>query len=832
MTPVPTALIAPRRAERHGPGAEAEAAAPALPVADQSGRRRTLGIAAVALLGLIASIVLAIIFGDADARLSEEKFAELARDYQQSIADSLARVTDVVKVEQAYFETSDTVTRREFEAFAKTVRETLAFGLRDTTWLPRVTAAQRAAFEQQVRAEGVPGFEIRERDAAGRMVRAADRAEYFPAVYIDAGELTPKVLGYDLASEHERLRALTLARVSGQPAVTSAVKLSLLRPGDIPSGYIIFVPVFGGSGAVRAETLQGFVIGVLAAGRLVEYVLSGKADAQDLDVYLFDPAAPPATRQIYAHASRARPAPAVAPTEAGMRGRPHVETTVRMADRDWGLLVARPPSSATWLGGRGLAALLIGCTVTLGVSAHLTASLRHALRLEAMTAQLRRTGADLLSKGEQIAHLAHYDALTGLPNRVTFRERLQIALRRAGPGAPPCVMWLDLDRFKAVNDTFGHQVGDALLGLVAARLRGCLRADDIVARIGGDEFVVLLEQQGPSTAEALARRLLEAIRQPYVIRSHLVSVGLSVGIAFPAEGSLDEDLLMRNADFALYRAKQEGRGAWRWFEPVMEAAATARRSLEANLRAAIGEMAFELHFQPLIRLSDRQICGFEALLRWNCPGRGFVSPAEFVPLAEECGLIVPIGEWVLATACREAAKWPVPVRVAVNISAAQFVSPSLIANVESAIADAGFDPARLELEITETLLLQDSSEMLAKLQALKDRGISISMDDFGTGYSSLSYLRKFPFDTLKIDQSFVRDLPHNADCRAIVHAVTGLCRTLGITTVAEGVETVEQLRGVLAEGCNEAQGFLFSRAVPAAQVAGLLIENGHHFAAA
>jgi len=263
----------------------------------------------------------------------------------------------------------------------------------------------------------------------------------------------------------------------------------------------------------------------------------------------------------------------------------------------------------------------------------------------------------------------------------------------------------------------------------------------------------------------------------------------------------------------------------------MEEAAQARRAMEADLRGALAENRFHLHFQPVVRLSDRQVCAFEALLRWDRPGHGPVPPAEFVPLAEECGLIVPLGHWVLHAACSEATHWPAPARVAVNISAAQFASPSLVASVRSAIADAGLDPPRLELEITETLLLRDSQEVMATLLALKALGVGISMDDFGTGYSSLSYLTKFPFDTLKIDQSFVRDMPLRADCRAIVHAVTGLCRSLGITTIAEGVETVEQLHGVLAEGCDQAQGFLFSRAVPAEAVAALLA-GGRQFAAA
>jgi diguanylate cyclase (GGDEF)-like protein len=568
---------------------------------------------------------------------------------------------------------------------------------------------------------------------------------------------------------------------------------------------------------------------VLETGRLVEHALAGKPAEQDLDAYVFDPSGPIDRRLIYRHSSGAGAEAFAAKSETALRALPHAEARLPVADREWGILLTRPaPALAIErLGERGLTALLIGLIATGVMVAYLSATLRHALRLETLTLQLRRTGDDLRRKSDEVARLARHDALTGLPNRTTFHEQLRKALGQS----VPCVLCIDLDRFKAVNDTFGHPAGDALLVLVAARLRACLRPKDMAARMGGDEFAILLLEQDAAGAESVARRVVDSVGQPYDIDGQGVAIGVSVGIAFPADGSADADLLMRNADLALYRAKQSGRGTWRFFQRDMEVAAQARRAMEANLRQALADMAFDLHFQPVIRLSDRHVCGFEALLRWNCPGIGPVSPAEFVPLAEECGLIVPIGDWVLQAACREATRWPAGVRIAVNLSPAQFMSTTLVASVAAALAAAGLAPARLELEITETLLLQDSRETLATLHALKALGVSISMDDFGTGYSSLSYLRKFPFDTLKIDQGFVRDLPTRKDCRAIVHAVTGLCRSLGITTVAEGVETEEQLRGVLAEGCDEVQGYLFSRPVPAAEVAALLTAREHIAAA-
>jgi diguanylate cyclase (GGDEF)-like protein len=790
------------------------------------GRRRWLALAMSGCLGVLGSVLLAMMFANADARTEQAKFDERARDYQQTIAGALARATAVVSIVQGFMHSSVTgVTRDEFTAISKTVRDALALDLRETSWVPRVTASQRDGFERAARAEGLAGFEIRERDSANHFVRAADRAEYFPVFYDEPADAAPGIVGFDFGSEPRRLGALTRARDTRRPAATSPVRLNLLHPSD-GSRFIIVAPVYGGGGA-PPDVMRGVVNGILEAGPLVERSLAGKAAEEDLDVYLFDPAATQGTRLIYWHPARGRGLRTAPPDEAALRALPHAEALMQVADLRWGMLIARPPEAhARRFGGRGLIALLLGLTTTLGLIAYLIAALRHTLRLEQVTDRLRRTGDDLVSRRREVAHLARHDALTGLPNRATFQERLRAALERPASHVP-CVLRLDLDRFQAVNDAFGHAAGDALLGLVAARLRGCLRPEDTVARMGGDEFAVLLEQQDAAGAEALARRLVEVIGQPFDIRGNRMTVGASIGIAFPASGPGDADLLMRNADLALHRAKHAGRGTWCFFAREMEASARARRAMEANLRAALDGFAFDLHYQPLIRLRDRQVCGFEALLRWNCPGIGPVSPAEFVPLAEECGLIVPIGHWVLMTACGAAARWPDGVRIAVNLSAAQFNSPTLVPSVQHALSQSGLAPARLELEITETLLLQDSAETLATLHTLKRLGVSISMDDFGTGYSSLSYLCKFPFDTLKIDQSFVRDMPFRDDCRAIVHAVTGMCRNLGITTIAEGVETDQQLGGVLAELCDEAQGYLFSRPVPIAQVAALLAPPAH-----
>lgn len=431
----------------------------------------------------------------------------------------------------------------------------------------------------------------------------------------------------------------------------------------------------------------------------------------------------------------------------------------------------------------------------------------------------------------QIARLAHYDPLTDLPNRVLFQKSLTDALaRRARKGDQLAVHFIDLDRFKTVNDTLGHPLGDALLREAAERLRRCVREGDTVARLGGDEFAVV--QTGLSDmdgATRLAARIVAAMAAPFDLAGHQVVIGASVGVsAAPSDGE-DVDELLKKADMALYRAKGDGRGAFHFFERAMDEQLQARRALELDLRRALQDGEFELFYQPLYHLGDERVTGCEALLRWNHPERGMVSPADFIPLAEEIGLIVPLGDWVLRNACAEAARWPDHVRLAVNLSPAQFRDRSLVATVVSALAASGLPAHRLELEITESVLLQDNAANMTMLHDLKALGVRISMDDFGTGYSSLSYLRSFPFDKIKIDQTFVRDILHDSDALAIIKAVLDLGASMGVVTTAEGVETQAQLDALRGQGCAEIQGYFISRPAPAADIAKMLgVETFSH----
>ena len=428
------------------------------------------------------------------------------------------------------------------------------------------------------------------------------------------------------------------------------------------------------------------------------------------------------------------------------------------------------------------------------------------------------------SSERQIAFLAHHDALTGLANRVQLREHIDKTVESLRPGEQASVLCLDLDRFKVINDTLGHSVGDALLFAVAGRLRDLVGEQDLVSRTSGDEFAIVQSgaQHSTDMAAALALRIVEAMGEPFELGGHHVVVGASVGIAMvPGDGD-NADQLLKCADLALYRAKEDGRGAFHFFESEMDVKLQARRILELDLREAIPAGEFEVFYQPIVNLATNRISGFEALLRWNHPIRGRISPLEFIPVAEQTGLIIAIGEWVIRQACAEAVKWPSNLRVAVNVSPLQLRGTTLVATVISALASYGLPPDRLELEITESVLMHDDDITLASLRQLHGLGVRISMDDFGTGYSSLSYLRSFPFDKIKIDQSFVRDLIDRPDSIAIIRAVAALGKSFGMTTLAEGVETEAQLEQMRAEGCTEAQGFYYSKPVPAGEVGGLL----------
>ncbi|MGE4167445.1 MAG: putative bifunctional diguanylate cyclase/phosphodiesterase, partial [Xanthobacteraceae bacterium] len=428
---------------------------------------------------------------------------------------------------------------------------------------------------------------------------------------------------------------------------------------------------------------------------------------------------------------------------------------------------------------------------------------------------------------ERVAYMSRYDTLTGLGNRLLFVERVTELLLETPPRHFNVLM-LDLDHFKDVNESLGHPVGDAMLMAIAARLKGLVGAEDFIARLSGDEFAVLqiAADDNGDAAINLANRLLETLNEPVEFEGNQVAIGASIGIATAPEHGENADELMKCAELALNRAKTKGRNQYQVFAPTMEKEASVRRTLELELRRALANQEFVLRYQPVVNALNQEIVGVEALVRWNSPVKGLVPPDRFIPLAEETGLIVPIGEWVMRRACLDAAEWPGDIKVAVNLSAIQFSKGDIVGLVSEALEESGLAPERLELEITETVLLHKNEDNISLLHALKNLGVAIVLDDFGTGYSSLSYLKMFPFDKIKIDRSFINELSTRTDCAAIVCAVTGLGRSLNIATTAEGVETQEQFTLLRAVGCTQIQGYLFGRPMPAAELQLKAAEHG------
>jgi len=433
---------------------------------------------------------------------------------------------------------------------------------------------------------------------------------------------------------------------------------------------------------------------------------------------------------------------------------------------------------------------------------------------------------------EKIAHLANYDPLTDLPNRALFREQMEREMQKVSRGEQFALLYIDVDEFKGINDSLGHHVGDELLKAVAGRIKGCIRENDLIARLGGDEFAVIQTGvKGVNDVLDFVTRIREAVRQPFQCLGHHLSSDASIGIVLAPQDGTDIDQLIKNADLAMYGAKSDGRRTYRFFEPEMDASAKARLALEQDLRHALTNSGFEIHYQPLVDLDTDRVTGCEALVRWRHPKRGMISPATFIPVAEDTGLIVGLGEWVLRTACAEAANWPEHVRLAVNVSPVQLREPTLALKVASALAASGLPANRLELEITEAVLIGDDATALAILHELKAIGMRIALDDFGTGYSSLSYLKRFPFDKIKIDRCFITDLTEANGSSVIVQAVVNIAASCNMTTVAEGVETPQQKELLRALGCTQMQGFLFSGARPSAELRKLLVPSSVDVAA-
>lgn len=775
-----------------------------------------------AIVGTLVTIGAFFLVCSWEYRVAMIDFQSKAKTYLEVINADLDEANTLLYTIAAFVGSNDhAVTANDFARFSAALHRRVR-GLRDTAWAPRVTLAERPKFERDARAAGIARYEVRQFGPHRKLVAAAPRPAYYPVLYIESGGAKRPMLGFDLISEKLRARVVMHALATGLPASTPPMDVNTVRQRG--AGVLSYMPVYrsASSGPNGSRAARGLVLGVFDIPALVKNIFDTKASsARGLNLYLFNPAASGARRVIYRSASAG--GPAAAASEQTLRAGAHSESTVLLINRHLGAIVTpvRPLQFVSWT-LFAITTLVLGLTMTAMIVAYLLLSLRRRLQLEVLAAALKSTNATLYENNEQITKISLHDALTGMPNRLQFRNRMDEAAARLRRGAPFVLFFLDLDRFKAVNDTLGHGAGDELLCLVAQRIADSIRDVDTAARLGGDEFAIILADLTDSAGIAVvANRLIDSISKPYLLAAGPVVIGVSIGAAFAKLGETT-GALIAEADLAMYDAKQAGRGTFRIFEERLRSRVDDQRLLENDLRAALERNELEVYYQPIVNVALQRVSAFEALARWNHPQRGMIPPDEFIPVAEECGLIGQLGVWVLLTACKDAAGWPQPVKVAVNVSPVQLKDKGLLDNILHCLATSGLAPRRLEIELTEAAVLQHSGTTLALLTQLRSLGVTVALDDFGTGYSSLSSLLRFPFDKIKVDRSFVENVPTSPSAAAIVWAVAGLCSKLNMLTTAEGVETLEQLEHLGRIGCSEAQGYWFSPARPNLEVPSML----------
>ena len=784
-------------------------------------RPRYTAVVFTAVIGTLVTVCAFLLVCRWQYRVAEIDFQSRAKSYLEVINSDLGDANTLLYTIAAFIGSDDhPVSAREFARFSASLHRRVS-GLRDTGWAPRVTLAERPRFERDARAAGIAGYQIRQIGPQSRLIAAAPRPEYYALRYIEAGSVKRPMLGVDLIAEQRRARAALRALRTGRPAATAPMDVvTVAQPG---AGVLSYMPVYASRSGIGASkrSAAGLVFGAFDIPVFVETVVAKNTAVAGLNLYLFNPAASPDRRVVYRTPSPRRFGPP--PPESALLAGAHWQSSVSLIDQRLGAIVTptEPLHRVRWsvLGGLTLA---VGFTMTAMIAGYLIVSLRRTLQLETLTASLQATTETLRLNAEQITRLSLHDALTAMPNRLLFHERMDQAIERFRRGAPFTLLFLDLDRFKAVNDTLGHGTGDRLLCAVAERISNCIRKTDTAARLGGDEFAIILaDTSGEAPVELIARGLIECISEPYTIDGQQLVIGVSIGGAL-AEPGVTAETIVAQADLAMYAAKQAGRGVFRLFERDLRTRVDEKRLLENELRRAMTAGELDVHYQPLINLAENRVVSLEAVVRWRHPGRGTILPARFLPVAEECGLIGELGLWVLRTACDDALRWPIPVKLAVNVSPLQLKDPTLLGNIVRGLETSGLPPQRLEIELTEAAVLDDSERTLMVLAQLREIGVAIAFDDFGTGYSSLSSLLRFPFDKIKIDRSFIANSVTSPSAAAIVRAVVGIGTNLNLATTGEGVETHEQLAFLRSCGCSEAQGSLFSPARPNSDVPRLL----------
>ncbi len=686
-------------------------------------------------------------------------------------------------------------------------------GTQNFTWNPWITDRQRTAFEKAAAQETGRDFHILGRDPHGNTFTAARKADYLPILYIEPLEKNLPALGLDPLTLETTAAAALRTRATGLPAASESIRL--VQENQEQRGIVLYQAVF----AEKPSRQIGMISSAFRMDDTINAVLSA-TNRDTAQLCLLENTRSQTLQRLYG--------PNGCEQAELPKDRPHWRTTLDFAEHRWELNVVATPAYMTALRSWGVWATLAAgllCTGILGAFLLLTSGRTHKVELlvAERTRQLEEATQALQARQHELSYLAHFDALTGLPNRTQWNERVQTELRSASRHSDTlALLFLDLDHFKAVNDSLGHAVGDQLLKVVAQRFSKCLREEDFLARLGGDEFVVILPRLGQGEDAALvAQKLIATLEHPIMIDGHDLTVSVSIGIALYPDDGTDSSTLLRHADTAMYGAKDEGRNTFHYFMQEMDGHALELLLLENALRKAIDNDELVLHYQPQVT-EDGKLAGCEALIRWQRPDVGLVMPNDFIGIAEKNGLILPLGEWVLNEACRQQAAWAragLPLIVAVNISALQFRQHGFRDVVKAAIDRSAMDPHYLELELTESTLMQPTPEVVERMNQLRAWGIRLALDDFGTGYSSLSHLKRLPIQRLKIDRSFVKDLPDDPDDVTIASATLSLARDLNMEAVAEGVENQAQMDFLSDRHCAVMQGYLFSRPLPAGEFA-------------
>ncbi len=781
-----------------------------------SWRPRVRTVALPMLLALLVAGTSYYQLRQSDERSLHQQFERSSADFAARLQRRLDAQTDGVAAIAKLLELSERLSVADYKAatqpWLKRYPGTQNFG-----WSPRVLGPLRGAFEAEQSVMRQAPYQIKGRDNNGKVFAALSATEYLPIALVEPFDSNRSVLGLDVSVLPATQAAVRVTRDSQQPAVTSGIRL-VQESGD-QRGVIMYQSVYAQTPA--GPEFKGVVSAVFRMDDVLQAVLS-QVPGQSMQLCLVDQGAAPTGQRLSG--------------PPGCENHPHNSKTLHadwpvvFGDREWRLhfwagpeYLAEQRSWTAWATmSTGLVAVAMLGAFLMVISGN---SRRTQQLVELRTHELARTNASLVQ-------LAHFDPLTGLANRAHWMTQAQAALLSAQQsGEQLAVMFLDLDRFKHVNDSLGHSQGDLLLKTVAQRMRQCLRARDVLARLGGDEFVVLLPRvKGKEGAAVAAGKIVKALAEPILLDPHEVTVSASLGVAFFPDDGRDVETLLRHADTAMYSIKDAGRNGWRFFSSEMTEHLSHRLMLESGLRRALqagADSELRLEYQPQVDGRSGKVTGLEALVRWDHPTLGPLSPDRFIPVAEDSGLIEPWGQWIQQQACRQLALWQraapdlpelFSLRLAINISALEFNRPGFVRHLSECISDAGVRPEQLELEITESLLMQAQATLIERLSDITALGLTLSLDDFGTGYSSLGYLKRLPLSKLKIDRSFVTDVPGDLEDEAIVRATLSMAHDLGLEVVAEGVETTEQLAFLQHHGCDALQGWLFSRALRANDV--------------